>query len=220
MRATPGLRAAASSSLRCCGRHTAGSTSSPLGGDQIDRRHLIALGGAQPPIRHRRQPQIGVEPDLVRGMAGQHRPAARLPDIADQETGPLRLAPPPRRRAVRGTRSAPGVPRRDCATVASPASSDRRPAAPSRRRCSPSRSSRSTGPVRERGSSPARTPALPRPAADRPAPRRGARPPARRCPGPAPPARRPPQARQRHQRRQPAPSTLRPRPDLARSQKN
>ena len=62
-----------------------------VGRDDIGRRHLVALGGAEPAARHRRQPDIGVEPDLVRAVPGQHRPAARLGDVADQEPGPAGL---------------------------------------------------------------------------------------------------------------------------------
>ena len=49
---------------------------------------FLALGRRQSAVRHRRQPDVGVEPDLVRGMAGQHRPAARLRDVADQQPRP------------------------------------------------------------------------------------------------------------------------------------
>ena len=50
--------------------------------------HALALRPRQGAVGHRRQPDIGIEPDLVRGMPGQHRAAARLRDIADQEARP------------------------------------------------------------------------------------------------------------------------------------
>ena len=39
------------------------------------------------PVRHRRQPDVGVEADLMAGVAGQHRAAARLRHVADQQAG-------------------------------------------------------------------------------------------------------------------------------------
>ena len=39
---------------------------------------LLALASRQRAVRHLRQPDVGVEADLVRGVAGQHRAAARL----------------------------------------------------------------------------------------------------------------------------------------------
>lgn len=60
----------------------------PIGTRHVDRRHVLALLAIEPAARHRRQPDIGIEPDLVRGMAGQHRPAARLRYVADQQASP------------------------------------------------------------------------------------------------------------------------------------
>src|SRR5262249_14961699 len=51
--------------------------------NDIRCRKLVTFGGAQPPVRHPRQPNIGIEPDLVRTVPCQHRPAARLRDVAD-----------------------------------------------------------------------------------------------------------------------------------------
>src|SRR3546814_19378894 len=45
----------------------------------------LALFIRQRTVRHRREPDVGVEPDLVTGMPGEHRPAARLCQIADKE---------------------------------------------------------------------------------------------------------------------------------------
>ena len=39
-------------------------------------------------VGHRREPDIGVEPDLMAGMAGDHRTAAGLRHVADEETRP------------------------------------------------------------------------------------------------------------------------------------
>src|SRR5215472_13052658 len=57
----------------------------PIRCDHVDRRDLVALGGAQATARHRREPDIGVESDLMRAVAGQHRAAARLGDVADKK---------------------------------------------------------------------------------------------------------------------------------------
>ena len=50
--------------------------------------HVFALRPGHRAVGHRRQPDVGVEADLVRGMARRHRAAARLRDIADQKAGP------------------------------------------------------------------------------------------------------------------------------------
>jgi hypothetical protein len=42
-------------------------------------------------VGHRPQPDVGVEPDLVAGMTGQHRTATGLRHVADQEPGPAGL---------------------------------------------------------------------------------------------------------------------------------
>ena len=60
---------------------------------------LSRSSAAEPAVGHRRQPDIDVEPDLVRVVAGDHRPAARLGDIANKEAGPAD------RRQFRGRRS-------------------------------------------------------------------------------------------------------------------
>ena len=97
-------------------------------------------------VRHRRQPDVGVEPDLVRGMAGQHRPAARLRDVADQQARPAVLRPR-RATASRSARSSSDGPSGGCATAASPARSGRRWRSRRRRKSSPwSRSRRISAP--------------------------------------------------------------------------
>ena len=63
----------------------------PVGRDDLGCGHFVPLGGCKAAVWHWRQPDIGIEPDLVRAVAGQHRPAARLGDVADQETRPPRL---------------------------------------------------------------------------------------------------------------------------------
>ena len=59
-----------------------------VGGHDIGGGHVVALAGGKSPVGHRGEPDIGVEPDLMRGVAGQHRAAARLPHIADQQSRP------------------------------------------------------------------------------------------------------------------------------------
>ena len=72
----------------------------PICGDKIGRRHFVPLSGAQPPVRHRGQPKIGVEADLMRSMPGQHRSASRLRDVADEQPGPARFGGKLRRQAL------------------------------------------------------------------------------------------------------------------------
>ena len=60
----------------------------PVAAHHHDRRHFLALVARQPPVRHRRQPDVGVEPDLMAGMSGEHRAAARLRHVADQQSRP------------------------------------------------------------------------------------------------------------------------------------
>ncbi len=52
--------------------------------DHVDSRHFFALLTRELTVRHRRKPDIGIETDLVAGMAGKHRAAARLRHVADQ----------------------------------------------------------------------------------------------------------------------------------------
>ncbi len=40
-------------------------------------------------VGHRRQPDVGIEADLMTGMPGDHRPAARLRHVAHQEAVPV-----------------------------------------------------------------------------------------------------------------------------------
>ena len=60
----------------------------PVGPHHVDGGHLFALGAVESMIWRRRQPHVGVEADLVRSVAGQHRPAARLRNVADQNARP------------------------------------------------------------------------------------------------------------------------------------
>ena len=60
----------------------------PVGTYHHDRGRFLTLFARQSPVRHRRQPDIGVEADLVRGVAGQHRAAARLRNVAYEQAGP------------------------------------------------------------------------------------------------------------------------------------
>ena len=57
----------------------------PIGAHHIGRPTSSRARRRQRAVRHRRQPDVGVETDLVGGVAGQHRPAARLRDVADQD---------------------------------------------------------------------------------------------------------------------------------------
>ena len=56
--------------------------------DHRHRAHILALAGRKPAIRHRRQPDVGIETDLMRSVPGQHGSAARLRNIAQQKAGP------------------------------------------------------------------------------------------------------------------------------------
>jgi hypothetical protein len=49
---------------------------------------FLMLDAAQLSRRHRREPDVGVEPDLVARVTGDHRTAAPLRHVADQEAGP------------------------------------------------------------------------------------------------------------------------------------
>ena len=64
----------------------------PVPCDNVCCRDAVPLRWAEPPIWHGRQPNIGIEPDLVLAVPGQHRSAARLRDITDQKSGPAGLA--------------------------------------------------------------------------------------------------------------------------------
>ena len=57
-------------------------------GHHVDRRHVLPLLARQGVVGHRRQPDVGVEADLMRGVAGQHRAAAGLGDVADENAVP------------------------------------------------------------------------------------------------------------------------------------
>src|SRR5467141_3634345 len=63
----------------------------PVGAHHHDRGRFLALFARQSPVRHRRQPDIGVEAHLVAGVPGQHWAAARLRHIADQYSRPPRI---------------------------------------------------------------------------------------------------------------------------------
>src|SRR6266849_8565944 len=65
----------------------------PVGTHHHDRGRFLALFARQSPVRHRRQPDIGVEAYLVAGVPGQHRTAARLRHVADQYPRPARSLP-------------------------------------------------------------------------------------------------------------------------------
>jgi hypothetical protein len=53
------------------------------------RRHQVfPLFARKKTIGHGREPNVGVKPDLVALMAGDHRSAARLRHIADKKSRP------------------------------------------------------------------------------------------------------------------------------------
>jgi hypothetical protein len=56
--------------------------------DKQGGAHVFALLERKLAVGHWRQPDVCVEADLVRGMAGQHRTAARLRNVAHQKAGP------------------------------------------------------------------------------------------------------------------------------------
>ena len=55
------------------------------------RARLLALVAGKPVRGHRIVPDVDVEADLVAGMAGRHRAAARLRHVADEEARPAVL---------------------------------------------------------------------------------------------------------------------------------
>jgi len=52
--------------------------------DHVGRRGLLALRPAHAVVGHRRQPDVGVDADLVRGVAGDHRAAPGLGHVAHE----------------------------------------------------------------------------------------------------------------------------------------
>ena len=75
----------------CAGVHTSGSTSlrssaTTMVADISSRSRARELA-----VGHRREPDVGVEADLMAGVAGEHRAAARLRHVADQEPAPAEL---------------------------------------------------------------------------------------------------------------------------------
>jgi hypothetical protein len=56
--------------------------------DHIDGRHELALFAGQRAIGHRRQPDIGIEPDLVTGVAAEHGTASWLRQVANEQPVP------------------------------------------------------------------------------------------------------------------------------------
>ena len=140
MRSTAGSRAAARNSAACDGVQLPftcfWSAERTLFADRPSRcaRVRLRLGGRQ-------QPDVDVEPGLMRGMPPD-RPAARLADIADIEAPPA----DPRRVDAQPLDEGDGggmAPERGCATAASPARSGRSRATAPRRRGSPWSSGRS-----------------------------------------------------------------------------
>src|SRR6516162_10059108 len=64
---------------------------SQIGRDHIAGRAELALFAALYVVWHRRKPDIDVEADLMAGVVGEHRSAARLRHVANQKTIPASL---------------------------------------------------------------------------------------------------------------------------------
>src|SRR5215471_14051831 len=60
-------------------------------GHDHGRRYFFPLLARQLAVGHWREPNVGVEAHLMAGMAGEHRAAARLPHVTDEETVPAGL---------------------------------------------------------------------------------------------------------------------------------
>ena len=60
-------------------------------GDDHGRRHFFPLLPRQFAVGHLREPDVGVEADLMAGMAGEHRAAARLRHVAHEQPVPAGL---------------------------------------------------------------------------------------------------------------------------------
>ncbi|GIX12943.1 MAG: hypothetical protein KatS3mg118_0902 [Paracoccaceae bacterium] len=70
------------------GRRPGRTGAQPVAVQHRHRREALALLHRENARRRRTQPDVDVEPGLVRGMARAHRPAARLGDVADQDARP------------------------------------------------------------------------------------------------------------------------------------
>ena len=90
-----------------------------------DRAHVLPLLRGQGVVRHGGQPDIGVEPDLVAGMAGEHGSAARLRHVADEKSGPAVKRARVARQPLEIVEEARGCPNCGCGKAASPASRGR-----------------------------------------------------------------------------------------------
>ena len=96
MRSTSGSSAAALMIAACAGVQCDRSTESPSSVTMSTADMFSRSSRRERVVGHRGQPDVGVEADLMGGVAGQHRAAARLGDVADQNAVPdalgLRLA--------------------------------------------------------------------------------------------------------------------------------
>src|ERR1700736_1132238 len=61
----------------------------PVWPHHVDRRHFLTLQARQVAVWHRREPNIGVETDLMRAVPREHRPAAWLRHVADENSRPM-----------------------------------------------------------------------------------------------------------------------------------
>src|ERR1700736_3062297 len=60
-------------------------------GDYHGRRYFFALSARQLSIRHRGEPNVRIEADLMAGVARAHGAAAWLRHVADEEPAPMGL---------------------------------------------------------------------------------------------------------------------------------
>ncbi|TWH27212.1 hypothetical protein L611_000500000420 [Aminobacter sp. J15] len=59
--------------------------------EQRDEIHLLALLVREAPVRHRQEPDVRIEAELMGSMAGGHRSATRLRNVAQEQSGPAIL---------------------------------------------------------------------------------------------------------------------------------
>lgn len=60
----------------------------PVVAHHVRGRHLLPLAPRKAAVGHGSEPDIRIQADLVRGMARDHRSAARLRNVADEKTRP------------------------------------------------------------------------------------------------------------------------------------
>ncbi len=83
-----GIERGAADELELAARPVGGVDDARLLVDHLLGDHGLALVIAERLLRHRREPDIDIEADLVAGMAGQRRTAARLAHVANEQSRP------------------------------------------------------------------------------------------------------------------------------------